>query len=475
MVRPRSPTRPHHRRNHSRRRARLLGRGLRAPRLQLGQLALQPLLPLHPREGGVEIVLGDLEERGAPRRLLPDLVFHAPQRDHRGAARHLQRRLAGAGPGPGRPVLRDQELLLALGFALLQLQLPERLPQEIHLAGQVLGLLGEDLGGLPIGVVPLEGPLGQVVLSLLDRQLGLAHPLVGLPVALGRPLLGQVLLGQRDRQLGLHLDVLVVQVQDHLLDHLLRVLGPIDQVVQIGPDQHAHALQELHQRPPLLSPSGVSLSPGVRSALVCTAASRIAGIRAKRSPILTPASVSRSAGACGIMLATSATTLLAPAPPVPLPVETMVILSTLASGSAMARTTSGSPVRSLSITAAWLYSWNAAAFTFMASASDWPLARMISASAVPFIRMTSASAAPWARAASARPAASAERRAFSALARVSMRSRSASACLSTVAASSRSRRRISASCTLICSSRSMRWTRTCSAMTRCCCTEASMS
>ena len=61
----------------------------------------------------------------------------------------------------------------------------------------------------------------------------------------------------------------------------------------------------------------------------------------------------------------------------------MVILSTFASGLASALTTSGMPVNSLSMTAAWLYSWKASAFTFIAFASASPFLKMISASASP--------------------------------------------------------------------------------------------
>src|SRR5262249_46600257 len=153
--------------------------------------------------------------------------------------------------------------------------------------------------------------------------------------------------------------------QDELLDRLLRILGPIDQVVEVRPDQQADALQQLHRD----SPFGGSTS-ATRG--VPDTASRRPGTRANRSLTFTPASASTSAGAWAMMLATSATTLWAPAPSWPFPVDTIVILSTLLSGSPIARTTSGRPERSLSMTAAWLYSRNASAFTCIASASAWP-------------------------------------------------------------------------------------------------------
>src|SRR6266851_9721329 len=112
------------------------------------------------------------------------------------------------------------------------------------------------------------------------------------------------------------------------------------------------------------------------------------------SEICMPESASKSAGTCAAILVMSPVSLYAPAAS-PLPVETMVTLSTLLSGSARARTMSGNPVNSLSMTAAWLYSWKASAFTFMALAS-----------ASPFLKMISASASPCARIAEARPSAS---------------------------------------------------------------------
>src|SRR5215510_11300917 len=69
-----------------------------------------------------------------------------------------------------------------------------------------------------------------------------------------------------------------------------------------------------------------------------------------------PERASNSAGTCAAICAMSPVILLTPAE-VPLPVDTTVILSTLASGCAIARTTSGMLVISLSTTAAWFHSW----------------------------------------------------------------------------------------------------------------------
>jgi hypothetical protein len=58
---------------------------------------------------------------------------------------------------------------------------------------------------------------------------------------LGLLLLQQVLIGHGDRHLRLDLQQLVLHVEDDLLDHLLRVLGAIDEVVEIRPDQRGYA------------------------------------------------------------------------------------------------------------------------------------------------------------------------------------------------------------------------------------------
>src|SRR5215469_2330011 len=68
-----------------------------------------------------------------------------------------------------------------------------------------------------------------------------------------------------------------------------------------------------------------------------------------------PESVSNNAGICAAILVMSPVILFIPAAS-PFPVETIVILSTFASGAASAFTTSGMLANNLSITAAWLYS-----------------------------------------------------------------------------------------------------------------------
>src|ERR1700686_1443715 len=74
------------------------------------------------------------------------------------------------------------------------------------------------------------------------------------------------------------------------------------------------------------------------------------------SVMLIPDNDSNNAGTCAAIFAKSPVILFIPVAS-PLPVETTVILSTLASGAAIALTTSGKVVSRLSYIAAWLYSW----------------------------------------------------------------------------------------------------------------------
>ena len=46
-----------------------------------------------------------------------------------------------------------------------------------------------------------------------------------------------MLIGDGNRHLRFDLQKLVLHVEDHLLDHLLRIFGLVDQVIQIGADK----------------------------------------------------------------------------------------------------------------------------------------------------------------------------------------------------------------------------------------------
>ena len=103
-------------------------------------------------------------------------------------------------------------------------------------------LLGEAFAQVAIAFHPLQGRAGQVVLLLVDGELCFAHPLRDFVFILFLLFFQQVLVGDGDRHLGLDLQKLVLHVKDHLLDHLFRMLGFVDQVVEIGAEQGGNSL-----------------------------------------------------------------------------------------------------------------------------------------------------------------------------------------------------------------------------------------
>ena len=90
---------------------------------------------------------------------------------------------------------------------------------------------------------------GQAVVAGADRDHRLALPLLGL-VELGGVLLLQLLLvGDRDRHRLLRLDQLGLHLQQHLAEHLLRVLSLADEVVDVALDECAESRKDSHLVP----------------------------------------------------------------------------------------------------------------------------------------------------------------------------------------------------------------------------------
>jgi uncharacterized membrane protein len=92
-------------------------------------------------------------------------------------------------------------------------------------------LLREALAQFLVAHGALQGRASQVIIFLVHRQLGAARPVSVLVFVLFLPFFEQVLISNRNRHLGLHLQQLVLHVEDHLLDHLLGLLGLVDQIV----------------------------------------------------------------------------------------------------------------------------------------------------------------------------------------------------------------------------------------------------
>jgi hypothetical protein len=164
----------------------------------------------------------------------------------------------GAGIGdPGHRVLdgllrlgsllaRDEDVLLALGLLDLVVERAQLLLELVDGIFLQLGLLAE-LGELAVVLgLALEGLLGQVFVAGAHCQHGLAFPLlpqIGLLVAL---LFQTLLVGNRDCHLLFRLDELVLHVEDDLVQHLLRILGLGDDVVDVGLEQRSDARKDSH-------------------------------------------------------------------------------------------------------------------------------------------------------------------------------------------------------------------------------------
>jgi len=191
----------------------------------------------------VEIVAGELRLRLAYRFVARDLVLHPLERAQGGTVANRDPCVARLAERAGAAVLDEQRLALGLGFAKLLFELAERRLQGGDLRTLVGDLLAEALGGPLAALLALEGRPREVVLFAIDRQLRLAQPVGGLFVVLLLLLLEHVLIRDRNRDLRLHLQQLVLHVENHLLDHLRRVLRLVDQVVQVRSDERAHAFK----------------------------------------------------------------------------------------------------------------------------------------------------------------------------------------------------------------------------------------
>jgi hypothetical protein len=100
----------------------------------------------------------------------------------------------------------------------------------------VFELLREVRAQVAITLDAKQSGAGQVVLLLVDGELGLAHPFLDLVVVFEFLLFEQVLVGNGDGDLRFDLQELVVHVEDDLLDHLFGLLSFVDQVVEVSPD-----------------------------------------------------------------------------------------------------------------------------------------------------------------------------------------------------------------------------------------------
>ena len=98
-------------------------------------------------------------------------------------------------------------------------------------------------------VVAQQGLLGEVVTPFLYGEHGALLPVFGeflLLLGLRRE---PLLIGDRGGHLLLGFRQLAPHVDDQLLENLFRILGPRDQVRDVGPDQRGQTVKDSHSAP----------------------------------------------------------------------------------------------------------------------------------------------------------------------------------------------------------------------------------
>jgi hypothetical protein len=140
-------------------------------------------------------------------------------------------------------MLDQQRLALRLRLGELLFELGERSLERRHLRALVGDLLPKAVHRPLAGFLTFQRRAGQVVLAAIDRQFRLAQPLGCLLLMFHLFLLEHVLIRDGNRDLRLDLQQLILHVENHLLDHLRRVLRLVDEVVQVRFDERADAFK----------------------------------------------------------------------------------------------------------------------------------------------------------------------------------------------------------------------------------------
>ena len=110
--------------------------------------------------------------------------------------------------------------------------------------------LVQRLRSLQVLVVTHEGLLCQVVPLLLHAKHSTPLPLFSLLPLLLHLGLQLLLIGDRGRNLLLGLRQLAAHIRDQLVQHLLRIFCPADQIVDVRLEQRTQAIKDPHN--PLL-------------------------------------------------------------------------------------------------------------------------------------------------------------------------------------------------------------------------------
>src|ERR1051325_4933 len=181
--------------------------------------------------------------------LVLDLLGHALERLEHALVADRRHRLLNALVGFGALLAGDEDVLLALCLLDAVVQLAQRQLELLGLLAMLDPRLVQLHRALRVLVVPQQRLLGEVVAPLLHRQHRPALPILGalfLCVHLRREAL---FVRDGRRHLLFCLRQLTAHVHDQLVQHLLRVLGTIDQVVDVRPDQRRETVKDSHENP----------------------------------------------------------------------------------------------------------------------------------------------------------------------------------------------------------------------------------
>jgi hypothetical protein len=148
----------------------------------------------------------------------------------------------GVGPGGAR----DDQVLLALGLLDLVVEHPQGALELIDRGLLLLPLLFVLLVELVVLLLALERLLREAVVALADGEHGPALPLGGVGALLLGLLREVLLVGDGNGDLLLRVDELTVHLEDDLVQHLLGVFGPADQVIEVGLDKLGEAGEHSH-------------------------------------------------------------------------------------------------------------------------------------------------------------------------------------------------------------------------------------
>ena len=162
--------------------------------------------------------------------------FRRSKRGALGVVAESDLRLGGFVERDAAAMARQQDFPFGFGFVELLFELDERVLQGVHLRFLVVDLFLETLREAQSGLVTVEGGAGEIVLGFVDGDFGFAHPVFAGVFLLVLFFLQDVLIGDGDGDLRFDLEVLILHVEDHLLDHFFRIFGAVDHVVEIGPD-----------------------------------------------------------------------------------------------------------------------------------------------------------------------------------------------------------------------------------------------